>query len=755
MKINHIFSELLNEDFKSQTQNFIRQGYSADIVKDYIERFKYIRDKNFKELYSDKIDIPVAKEQRNNIDAYKQFYDLETIVDYVSGQRQGVTTLGKTEQIEVDAKPIYEDDNYVIYYADTPRACIKYKGNVPYSWCVARSDASNMFYTYRFKPYQPAFYFIKNKKLAEKEFGVWNMAKNVFKGQFKYPYHFFVVQVPKNLNMGDNETEQYIVTSANNDGDKQMSWNDILKKNPNFGKTNIKEILKPKPLTAEESNKIKTFQNGINDNDFEKLPYESKRDYLDIYPTINKPISDRQFEVLPNDLKNLYASYGIGLSDGQYENIKNDKALVKRYAEITKRKFEEYNKNNDNRLKLNYTELLTLPDNDVKEYLNKQSTNELKKFAKGGHIEFLNKFVPQKFNYNGYIKIKNLITKARQDDENSIAALNSLIPDDYDISFSNYGESIQIDVPNTKFIDNDIENLLSSANSNYFNYNSDYFGGWGEGLVDAYDTIINDFVSSNPLIKDDFRLYDLSFDSDTIKDILDTFKKEDDVKNEISNQYSWAQDEQYEENFKKISNEITSKIDIDTRYININLEDFMGEFFTLPNFFSKDKETFNYNINTMLSDVLSSNNLPTSDNELFDDVLESGGGFDINYDSIYNTIENKLEEIFSENEEFFMDKDTKKLKSEHIKRLDKILKDIKKNPNDKVIENEIVKIELFRDKITSDGKIYIKIFDKVNKKRREGLIDINNLAAEFTNYKLFENQIIRTRILQELKKINK
>ncbi|NDF50029.1 MAG: hypothetical protein EB116_08105, partial [Betaproteobacteria bacterium] len=113
MKINHIFSELLNEDFKSQTQNFIRQGYSADIVKNYIDRFKHIKDKNFKELYSDKVDIPVPKEQRNNIDAYKEFHDLETIVDYVSGQRQGVTTLGKNEQIEVDAKPIYEDDNYV------------------------------------------------------------------------------------------------------------------------------------------------------------------------------------------------------------------------------------------------------------------------------------------------------------------------------------------------------------------------------------------------------------------------------------------------------------------------------------------------------------------------------------------------------------------------------------------------------------------------------------------------------------------
>jgi hypothetical protein len=44
MKLSTIFKELLNEDFKTQTQKFISQGYEPEIVRSYIEKFKYIRD---------------------------------------------------------------------------------------------------------------------------------------------------------------------------------------------------------------------------------------------------------------------------------------------------------------------------------------------------------------------------------------------------------------------------------------------------------------------------------------------------------------------------------------------------------------------------------------------------------------------------------------------------------------------------------------------------------------------------------------
>mgnify|MGYP003348685181 CR=1 FL=1 len=40
------------------------------------------------------------------------------------------------------------------------------------------------------------------------------------------------------------------------------------------------------------------------------------------------------------DLKNKYVGFGVGLSDNQFELIKGNSKLVKRYAEISNRKFD-------------------------------------------------------------------------------------------------------------------------------------------------------------------------------------------------------------------------------------------------------------------------------------------------------------------------------------------------------------------------------------------------------------------------------
>jgi hypothetical protein len=762
MKINKILLELINEDFKSQLNNFVRQGYDNNIVKDYIEKFKYIRDKKFQELYDDKIEISVPLNKRNDIDAYKKFHELETIVDYVSGQRQGVSTLGKENNIEVDAKPIYEDDNYIVYYADTPRACIKYKGNIPYSWCVARSDSSNMFYTYRFKPYQPAFYFIKNKKLSEKEFGVWNMTKNVFKGEFKYPYHFFVIQVPKNVNKDNNESNQYIVTSANNDGDKQMSLNDIIKITKPLTETNLKKILTPKPLTDEESKKIKKFKNGISDYEFEKLTYEEKRDYLDIYPTIARPITDKQFKALPKDLLNLYVSFGIGLSEEQYNHIKNDKSLLKRYQQISKRKLDEYfSKENDydrRQLKMSYTELIVLDETDIKKYLETISEQEKNRFVIENGIdkfEFLTKYLPD-FEKTNFIKLKNIIIKALNDDENSIEYLEKNTPESISVGFTNYGNSIVFESYRRDIeLDSELETLFSNLSANYFDYDSDYFDGAYDSLKDAYDSYITSFVSSNTTIKNDFILHNLSFDAETIKDLLETFNKKEEVEQKISEEYNIAEANQYEDSFQKIKDNFNNIIEYSNREITIDLKNFLVALNKDTDFFTTNDTDFYGNLNSLILNILEQNNLPSDYSGLFEDIISGNGNFSIDDDSILNEIEWVIEQIFSDNEEFFKknNEEEKKLKSQHIKDIQKILTDLKLNPNNKVFENNLVKIELFWDTVTLDGKVEIKMYDKVNKKTSQGLVNINNLASHFTNYKLFETKLIRLKILENLRKL--
>lgn len=366
--INEEINNLLFEDFKSQKERYLKQGYDENIVNDYLIKFKEIKNKNYKQLYGDIANLNIPSNSRNNIDIYKDFKDLETVVDYVLGQVDvSGTSLGS--ELEIDGKPLYNNEIVDIYYADSARACVKYKGNIPYSWCVARTDSSsNMYNTYRYKEHEPSFYFVKIKDRTKKELGFFNMVGNVFSGTFKDKYHFFVVQTLKNANVDNTQQKQYIVTSANNDGDVNMSWNDILKIEPRLN--GLQKIFKPIPLSDEDKKYYNLFIHGISNEEYCKLDYALKRKYIDVYVRMNKPISDIQFNCSPDDIKNLYIGLGIGLSDNQFEQIKNNGNALKRYKQITERMIEEYFKNPNRYILFKPSQLSILDEKYRQNFLN-------------------------------------------------------------------------------------------------------------------------------------------------------------------------------------------------------------------------------------------------------------------------------------------------------------------------------------------------------------------------------------------------
>jgi F0F1-type ATP synthase delta subunit len=335
----------LNEDFKTMKVKYLSQGIDSNIVDNYINTFKSIKD--LKELNDDIQNFPIPRgNDRKNIDNYKDFHTLETIVDYVKGKRDIKTASfdnkqnsSNDESLTFPGNVVIKNDELEVKYADSPRACIEYKGKFPYSWCISRTDASNMFSTYRFQEYEPAFYFVKRIKATEKEFGLWNMTKNVFNGTFKDKYHFFVVQVVKNADVTNTTQQQYIVTSAENDGDIRMTWDDILKFAPELNGLQSKFIAVP--LTPNEKATFDKYVKGISDEEFSKLDYKEKRNYLDIYVKMDKPLTDNQFDVLPDDLKGLYIGFGVPLSKGIFEFVMSNGKLKKRYDEILKRRIEE------------------------------------------------------------------------------------------------------------------------------------------------------------------------------------------------------------------------------------------------------------------------------------------------------------------------------------------------------------------------------------------------------------------------------
>lgn len=209
------------------------------------------------------------------------------------------------QDIKVDGKPIFENNEIEIYYAPNKQSCVEYKGNKPYSWCIARTDSSNMFMRYRTDSKRPSFYFVKRKKATNDEFDHWNKTGEEFIGSFIDKWHFFVIQVLKDGG--------YIVTSAMNDGDKPMTWEEILKIAPEL--EDKQSFFTSKPLTDVEIQKYKKYQKTMSDEEFAKLPYIDKEFYIDTYVNQAYLLTDKQFSYLPDDLKNKYINLGVDLSE--------------------------------------------------------------------------------------------------------------------------------------------------------------------------------------------------------------------------------------------------------------------------------------------------------------------------------------------------------------------------------------------------------------------------------------------------------
>lgn len=767
MKLSHIFKDLLNEDFKSQTQKFISQGYEPEIVRSYIEKFKHIRDGKYREALNPDLNINVPVEKRFDIDAYPTFNSLETLVDYVSGQRPVKTTMSKKNDIEVTGEAVYNKNGIEVYYADSPRACIKYKGSMPYSWCVARSDSSNMFYTYRFKPYEPAFYFVKDVKATETELAA-IAKKGGVSGGFENKYHFFVIQVPKNLNPEDNETPQYIVTSANNDGDNQMSWNQILEISPKLA--GIKEVLKPKPFTPEERAQHERFKKGVSDNEFKKLSYEEKKAYLDIYPTIARPITTNQFLMLPDDLKNLYVSFGIGLDDEQFASIKNNSKLVKRYAQISDRKLDTYLNAEywqKKRLRMMYTELVVLPDDRISAYLSSLNKKQIGTFIAingADKLEMLEKHASGKLVAN-YSEIKPLIDGLKQGDEETMDKLNTMLPDSVSVEYSDYSEGITFELSREVKFNHNLEDVLSNLSEGYWNsWNDSYYSGWEEGLEEDYSNYL-DRALEDPKLVSDLNRSGIKPKTDIIDALLEKFNVKESIKEYIDEEYTNAQTESEEDAFKDMSKKFQSIITYEERSnrygyrssdfkdITIKIPNFIGALISDADMLTTDKTNFESAFESLLEDMLEQADLPSTYDEMWERIRENGNMI-VDSDAILKRIKEEIYEIiddkmYDNDEDDERSEDEieamKKTKYDILTAFEKTLKGLGQDENTNEIENELVRIVFDRSKIKTNGSIYTSVVHKDNNQTYNGFMFIKDIPSYFKNYKLFE----------EIKKIKK
>lgn len=223
------------------------------------------------------------------------------------------------EEDEIKTKfpnPIYTDDNVEIYDSRTPAACQAYEGDST----ICLKTPVHFWGSYRI-PNASGFYFIFPKT-----------PKNFFEdpAQRATRRRFLLVEVRKNGTC--------VWTFENNTMNQVSSINDILRLFPFLQAPAQQGIFKHREITpAEQENYIRT-QNATDDNTFIQFSPAAKEMYI----ANQHKLSNRMWDSLSPDLKNEYVNVSLlhDLTDHQYEDVKKDPQLNKRYQVIKKRSLE-------------------------------------------------------------------------------------------------------------------------------------------------------------------------------------------------------------------------------------------------------------------------------------------------------------------------------------------------------------------------------------------------------------------------------
>lgn len=209
--IKRLIIEGIEDDYK---QRLIKDNphLGMQMVNHYVNEFKKIKDN----LPSDSRDIT-----KYNWKA------LEDVVD----SNQSIERIEKTINIDVDnSDVIYNQNNLKVLKANTKQACIKY--GTGYGFCISSRGEGNQYYNYRYgdnyNKNDYSIYFVIDE---DKSKGI----KNVKPLRFTDPTHMLVIMVKG----GENG---YQVTTADNDGDKYLSWDEIVRLQPKLN--SLKSLFK-------------------------------------------------------------------------------------------------------------------------------------------------------------------------------------------------------------------------------------------------------------------------------------------------------------------------------------------------------------------------------------------------------------------------------------------------------------------------------------------------------------------------------
>lgn len=316
--------EQLKQKFKQQDETL-----QDETVEWYIKRFDTIKDSPLIKNFASRVFRIKAPGDIFNY-SWKQ---LESTVDQMPQPENHPKRIA-TDDDSDDAKLIYDKNNLKIYDAPTKQACIQlgqHEFGKAYSFCISRPKSGNMYSSYRFQ--HNSFYFVYDADKTENDAN-----------------HLLVIQANK-------DSDQYTLTNATNTGDKQSSWDQIVKMQPKL--QNLKNLFKFHEYTAKEL--IAHQVENTTSADFDELNYEQKHAYI----SIDKQINYASWETLPRELKALYTDKAVARQPNNFfaagggaeieSKTKDVVAILKqtlpqyvsRYVQRIKQNFSQHAQNND------------------------------------------------------------------------------------------------------------------------------------------------------------------------------------------------------------------------------------------------------------------------------------------------------------------------------------------------------------------------------------------------------------------------
>jgi hypothetical protein len=328
-----------------------------------------------------------------------------------------------------------------------------------------------------------------------------------------------------------------------------------------------------------------------------------------------------------------------------------------------------------------------------------------------------------------------------------------MIPEDIDVNF--YRNFIIFEFNRSDFkklreeLDYDVKDLYSKLEYDTWNsgYNYDYYFDDDTSLNDQYEFEISNVLKNNVELNDSLLSIGIEPDIESVKDLLETYKKDTSIKKYMEEVYSEASYDVKEETWRKIRDDLKSiaYYDDDRETVEINVSAFI---FYLHNntFLTTDTDSFVKNMANLLSNIMSDNNKIDSVDSIYEEINDAGYNVSINGEiekKITEEIEDAVYEFTAKDDETDDTNDLDsskihKLKGEVIKLLNDTLRNLGQEQTTSKIENDIVKIDIDRQRFHLDGKVLVYITDKQNNKDYSGYVYIKDLPTYFKNYKLFE-----------------